>query len=443
MANRCNLAAMACFVLGLVAKLSAQTFEVCTDSFHVEPPSYIDAVHQLDSEKAKMTTAPKSADIETALRNAETFHSSWLKDIKGRLQGVSTIRHGAEDVLLARWNSLPNEPQIKSIQMWDGAIYELVILELVPNIARSPDSLRNFLLTAVKPLPDPSRITGPYREEVVNGFGFIRQGPGAQRWRGLLSYRTTPAQSPIFDQQYFTAQEVDGRSFLVFELGKRAAYAPWTQSIFLGDRFPPFAVVVQKWPREKIVREITAPESQACRNARIWGRPNEFLMNRYDVLVAEMVRRGMNDKEFQAIMDGPGGRGLLIQKLGIAGETERYAPSILETIRRYENLPDVDIRIMPKTKANIVWSHLAEVIRALQWQRSADFSEPMLELAAEGHEADLALDYVQERIFDGTAKFDNSRCQELAKKLATATVPAGSEQKRDFVVKWIRAKHDN
>ena len=125
-------------------------------------------------------------------------------------------------------------------------------------------------------------------------------------------------------------------------------------------------------------------------------------------------------------------------------ETERYSELILQTICRYENFPDVNQDFSLKVKGEPVRSHLAEVIMALAWPRGGpDFSETMLELAVAGHEPELALNYVQERLFDSHIRFDNPHTQELADKLAAAKVPAAAEHNRDFIVKWIRSKHSN
>ncbi len=165
---------------------------------------------------------------------------------------------------------------------------------------------------------------------------------------------------------------------------------------------------------------------------------NEFRLERDQVFVAEMVRRGFDAEDFRAVIDSLNGRSLLIPQLEIAGQTGRYIESILETIHRYENLPDVNHRIEPKIKAEIVWSHLAEVIRTLPRNRGPDFSEAMLELAVADHETELALNYLYDRIV--YQRVENPLKRDLGDKLAAMKAPPGSEDKRDFIVKWIRSR---
>src|SRR6266436_923204 len=130
-------------MVGVVPSVSAQSPPSCPTNFIGEKvsPSPSEAIRQLDLEKWKAVAVPESADVKIVLRSAETFQWNWLQDKKGRRQGVRTIRHGNEDVLLSRWEPQTNDRQIKNIQMWDGALYELVIFEIDPTLAASADSL--------------------------------------------------------------------------------------------------------------------------------------------------------------------------------------------------------------------------------------------------------------------------------------------------------------
>jgi hypothetical protein len=100
-------------------------------------------------------------------------------------------------------------------------------------------------------------MSGPSAQELEDGFGFLRSGSGIESWHGVI-LRMPVHQVAGFDEEGFTFYEVHGRVFLVVDLGKRAAiYADWPQSIYLGDRFPPFATVVKNWPKE--LRKLPSP----------------------------------------------------------------------------------------------------------------------------------------------------------------------------------------
>jgi len=120
-------------------------------------------------------------------------------------------------------------------------------------------------------------------------------------------------------------------------------------------------------------------------------------MRRDEVLVAELVRRGLDADEFEAVMDSANGRYLLVPALERAQQTERYSALIVEALHRYETLPDVNHRIEPRTKAPILWSHLADLIRVLPRRGGADFSDAVVQLIASNHEPEAALDYLDWR----------------------------------------------
>lgn len=407
-------------------------------------PAFADVIGQLDAQQWKKTSVAESADVDVVLRSAETFQWNWLWDRKGQLQGLDTIRNGDEDILLERWAPRGNDRDIRSIQMWDGPLYELVIFEIDPSLANSAESLRIFLRTILKPPPEKLRIAGPQPEELQDGFGLYRGEANGELWRGAI-FRIPINQVSGADEHYFTVQEISGRAFLMFDFGKRAAYAPWPQSIYLNERFPPLATRVQGWHKEKLLAEITAPERMPkCWDPRLMGQHQDyFRLQRDQVLIAEMVRRGLTPDDFQAVMDCPYGRQLLVRQLSAAGETERYTDLIVQTIHRFENLPDVNQDFSSTGKTIPMRSHLAEVIISLGWRGGPDFSKTMLELAAAGHEPELALNYMKERLFNTQIKFDDPHSQELADKLAAAKIPARSEITRDFIVNWIRSKRSN
>lgn len=407
-------------------------------------PAFTDVIGQLDAHQWKKTSLTESAHVDVVLRSAGTFQWNWLWDRKGQLQGLDVIRHADEDILLARWAPRRSDGDIRSIQMWDGALYELVIFELNPSLANSAESLGTFLRTILKPPPEKLRIAGPKRQELQDGFGLFRGDTNAELWRGPI-FRMPINQVRGADEQFFTVQEISGRVFLMFDFGKRAAYAPWPQSIYLNERFPPLASRVQGWEKEKLVAEITAPERMPeCWDPRVMGQHQDyFRLQRDQVLIAETVRRGLTPEEFQAVMDSPYGRELLVRELLAAGETERYTDLIVQTIHRYGDLPDVNQDFSSMGKTIPARSHLAEVIISLGSRGGPDFSKTMLESAAAGHETELALNYVRERFLYTQLKFDDPYSQALADKLAVAKVPPQSQASRDLIVNWIRSKRSN
>jgi hypothetical protein len=401
-------------------------------------PSISEVVRELDVMKSAIPPSSDPAEFYANLRSAETFQCNWLQDKKGQLQRVGTLRHGLEDVLLARWAGPANYPRIRNIEMWDGALYELVIFELDRGAIDSEKSIRETLLTIMKPPPEKLRMSGPTAQELEDGFGFLRPKTSVtQRWQGSI-LRMPNHQAVGYDEEFFTVHEIDGRVFLVFDFGKRAGYAPWPQSIYGGDRFPPLPELVKQWSKERVLRELTGPEHQEM----CWDSSNvnvfahEFRMRRDEVLVAELVRRGVNPNEFREVMDSPNGRYLLVPALDRAHETERYVALILDALHRYETLPDVNRRIEPPTKAPIVWSHLADLIRVLPRRGGPDFSDAMVQFIASNHEPEAALDYFDWRFVYNT----NQPIPGLADKLAKTVVPAGLEKKRDHLVAVLRAQ---
>jgi len=282
----------------------------------------------------------------------------------------------------------------------------------------------------------------PKTPQSEDGFWIAKPISEDERWRGILAWRSLHPQLAIYDQEHFTVREVNRRFFLIFEFGKRAAR--WTHSIFLGDRFPPFDAVVQKWSKAKALQELTRPQyAQDCPSYGLAPLLDDFRRDRDRVLIAELVRRRLDAREFQKVMDSKNGRLLLIAQLESDGQTTRYTDSILAAIHRYESFPDVNQRVYPQTKANIVWSHLAELIRALPREHGPDFSKKILELAATGKEADVGIGYVHDRMIYAHTQFDYPHSRELAEKLAVVDVPEFSRIQRDFVVSWIRHRPTN
>ncbi len=165
-----------CLVLGFAVSLSTQTAKFrCAGPPLIEtrPPSPSEVIRQLDAEKSKMIMSSESPEIAAGLRSAEKFHGFWLQDKKDALRRVGTIRHGLEDVLIANWVPQANERQIRNIDMWDGALYELMVYEVDPAVMASEASVRNFLLSVVKPPPENLRMSGPTNQQLKDGLASV------------------------------------------------------------------------------------------------------------------------------------------------------------------------------------------------------------------------------------------------------------------------------
>jgi hypothetical protein len=424
-------------ILGI---FGASAATVCAQSIPMRcpTPSIPEVVRELDVMKSAIPPSTDQVDIYATLRSAETFQSNWLKDNKGQLQRIGTVRHGLEDVLLACWAGPTNYPRIKGVEMWDGALYELVIFELDSGAIASEESIRQTLLYIMKPPPEKLRISGPTAQALEDGFGFLSPTKSdTQRWQGLI-LRTPNHQVVGFDEEWFAFHEIDGRVFLVFDLGKRAGYAPWPQSIYLRDRFPPLSEVVKQWRKERLLQELTAqPHQEMCWDSTtVNAFGDQVRIVRDEVLVAEQVRRGLNASEFRQVMDSPNGRYLLVPALDRTHQTEQYAALIRDTLISFESLPDVNRRIEPRTKSRIIRSYLADLIRVLPSQGGADFSEAMLQLISSNREPEVALDYLNRRFVSSS----NQAPRGLANELAKVVVPADLEKKRDFIVAVLRAQ---
>lgn len=396
------------------------------------PPPITEVVRELDAMRSSVPPSTDPTEIYATLRGAEIFQSYWLKDNKDQLQRVATIRHGLEDVLLARWTGPPNYTRIKNIEIWDGALYELVIFEVDAGAIASEESIRQTLLYIMKPPPEKLRTSGPPAQALEDGFGYLRpKTSDTQRWEGLI-LRSPTRQVGGYDEELFTVHEIEGRVFLVFDFGKRAGgYVPWPQSIYLGNRFPSLSELVRKWPQKRLLRELATRESHdGCLFA------DEFRLRRDDVLVAELVRRDLDPDEFREVMDSPYGRDLLVPALDSAHQTERYAALIIDALRRYEALPDVNHRIQAGMAT--IRSHLADLIGALPRRGGADFSDVMVQLIASNHEAEAAMNYLDWRFVYNSNQVPSG----LADRLAKATVPAEMETKKDRMVAILRA-HDS
>jgi len=314
--------------------------------------------------------------------------------------------------------------------MWDGALYELVLFELDAGAIASEQSIRSTLLFIMKPPPQKLRASGPTAQELEDGFGYLRPNTSdTQRWQGLI-LRTPINQVAGYDEELFTFHEIDGRVFLVFDLGKRAGgYVPWPQSIYLGDRFPPLSELVRKWPKKQLLRQLTTEEShEPC----LFG--DEFRLKRDEVLISELVRRGLGPEEFREAMDSPSGLDVLVPALDRAGQIGPYFALIVDALHRYESLPDVNRRIEhPRTR--IVRSHLADLIAVLPRKGSTDFSDVMVQLIEANREAEAALGYIYVRFVYN----NNTASPGLADKLAQIAVPLELQKKRDYAVGVLRA----
>jgi hypothetical protein len=289
-------------ILGILGPSAVTMLAQLGPPLRCPSPPTREVVRDLDVMKSAISPASDPAEFYANLRSAETFQSNWLQDNKGQLQRVGTLRHGLEDVLLARWAGPANYPRIKNIEMWDGALYELVIFELDSAAIASEKSIRETLLKIMKPPPEKLRMSGPPAQELEDGFGFLKpKTSDTERWQGLI-LRTPNHQVVGYDEEFFTVHEIDGRVFLEFDFGKRAGYAPWPQSIYVSDRFPPLPELVKQWPKERVLQELTGPEHQEM----CWDSSNanafadEFRMRRDEVLVAELVRRGIDAGEFRS-----------------------------------------------------------------------------------------------------------------------------------------------
>lgn len=283
-------------------------------------------------------------------------------------------------------------------------------------------------------------MAGPSPQELEDGFGFLRSKTSdTERWQGQI-LRMPTHQVVGYDEEFFIFQEIDGRVFLVVDLGKRAGYALWPQSIYVSDRFPPLSALIKDWPKQRLLQQVTTPDHQElCWDSSIAAFSHEFRLRRDEILIPELVMRGLAADEFREVMDSLNGRYLLIPALDSARQTARYTDPILETIHRYESQSDVNQPIEPRTKGGIVRSHLADLIRVLPTRGGPDFNDTMLQLMAADSEAELAFNYIYERVsYSG-----NPANRALADKVAASKVPAALERKRDFTVAMMRARLTN
>ncbi len=196
-----------------------------------------------------------------------------------KLVGAKVILQDKADILFTEWVAGSNDALTRNIFVWDHPDFELVFFKSSRDSVASKEWLEKFLGNTVASSESPLGIES-VKLQVADSVPDL--GVGGLGW---VEYLVRPARitrgyefrvATIFDEV---------NAYIVFEIGKRLFTAFSVNSVSsIPERFPPLKDRLAGLRKVDIIRKLNGNEE------------------RDRVLLGELIRRGLNDKEFNLLM---------------------------------------------------------------------------------------------------------------------------------------------
>lgn len=226
---------------------------------------------------------PQDATEAAFLKAAGRSFEAVLIPRPGPLVGMTTIKSGGDDVLIAQWQ--PGQPAatgVESFWVWDAPDYSWFVLKCDSANFKSPASAQDFLGRILKwetGAPDPLRLNLRY---AVSEGGVFLDGTADQLLVGsgpeyrVLGVRSGPD------------------SYLLVQVWKELFRLGYPEGgVYVPERFPPLKELVKGWSKERILSEV----------GRLWDRSDWFakIAIRDDILIAEAAKRGLDRSDLELL----------------------------------------------------------------------------------------------------------------------------------------------
>ncbi len=355
-------------------------------------------------------TTELSPEAREVLSRSSRWFSTLFYDVRGAQVGARQLTHGGDDILVATWGPSSDHRGVRSTFMWDAPDVNVVVMEVDPSTVESPSILGELLASVIRPEPNLGVnkvnfvLLEDFRQEGVIGLGRVGylRGPSAilKEFQFLVvAYRRAT------------------RTYIAFWGGKQLAgqvYSPGMISV--PERFPPLSVRLPQWGTDSIIEQLGKGTRQ-----------------RDELLLQELIQRGMTHQQFQAVMFlDPKSQPAMHSKkkaerirtflvlLARNDKAVEYDQQIQQALRAYERMGAEGMPLLGATLASLSW-------------KQADYSEVVLDLLRKGLAIEEGLRYLSNAAYFVPPK------KEQALALQRIQVPEKYRVNRNRVVQTMLA----
>jgi hypothetical protein len=266
---------------------SAARADVRVEQTAVLPPAQPDneEVERIVSTIRTLTLrAPEGAWESSFLRAGEHSFDLVLRTPLGPLVGMTTIKNGDDDVLVAKWQlGQPASLGARGLWIWDTPDYNWFVVECEPATATSAVATQAFLSQLLKwdfMIPNPLVVRFRYAESgqhLFRGYSYQEQEEYGHEYR-LFGLRA--------DSGVYTLLKLGKGQFSALGYPEGGIYVP--------ERFPPLETSVKGWSKGYILAEV----------GRLWSRSTAFAHNnnRDVILISEAARRGLDRTDLEMLL---------------------------------------------------------------------------------------------------------------------------------------------
>ncbi len=336
--------------------------------------------------------------VRRVLRMSERAARMALTIRPGRLIGVLPTTENGQDILFAGW-SLDDAAGPSTLAVWDATYFTafFFVWNRVPFT-----SARDAELFTQRILPTEDLLSRLRVRMLWDGAKSKLYGDGVGT---TIPYRV-PVQilgAPVAPSSYVYALVVDKRL-----LERAYATGGHPGVLYVPERFPPLEERVGAWTKEKLVAELDNGNSGSA-------------ANRDEILLTELLARGLSPDEFRQIFAAPG-----------PFRVEHVMKTVIETKRVPQYAGALRDVLLAQTSGPPGSDETVRVIlRSLQRSPDVDFCDVVSQFLARGAFAPSTFHYMAER---GHTK-DHYDAVERA-----ALSPRVSEAERASALAQIRRK---
>jgi hypothetical protein len=202
------------------------------------------------------------------------------------LIGITVRKIGEDDALVSAWKT--DSPGFSRIWVLDEPEYNWFVLESDPHQFESPESIRAFWNRTIAWATDGVPLA-QVELTMSRGSGrFLLAGTG----------RINPNYAWGGEVEVYAVRTSTGAVFAL-KCGKQLFSGYPSEARYVPERFPPLAGRIATWKKQDLFDQIGRMKERTG--------PIRHFANRDSILIAEIVRRGLTDNDFDKLFSPPVG----------------------------------------------------------------------------------------------------------------------------------------
>jgi hypothetical protein len=239
---------------------------------------------RLDNLSQLALTNPSGEWEQRLTDAAKKSIGAMITAVPGELIGVNVGAYNGMDIMTSAWNT--DSPGVRKIWVLDEPEYNTFVLECEPVPTSSGDSVKSLIGTFIK--PDEESFVRLARFEV--GFSHIAKRLVAGGYGSISPPYPNGGEIHVF------VVRSPGVVLLMLQAGKRLFRYP-EEAAYVPERFPPLSSRISVWSQAKLISEVGKMTAQPS--------PIRYFSNRDEILIQEIVNRGITDQQIETLMSPP------------------------------------------------------------------------------------------------------------------------------------------